>query len=142
MIYALLAAAIVPAGQAFTCTPVRVWDGDGPIWCAEGPRVRLAGIAAREMDGTCSPGHPCPDASALVARDALVRLLGRPVGTSREGHVLVRGPALKCRSDGDGKGKRTSAWCTSPIGGDLSCAMVRGGWAARWERYWRERRCG
>jgi endonuclease YncB( thermonuclease family) len=35
------------AGAAFTCTPVRVWDGDGPIWCAEGPKVRLAGIAAR-----------------------------------------------------------------------------------------------
>ncbi len=42
---------IVARGDGFACTPVRVWDGDGPIWCSEGPRVRLAGIAAREMDG-------------------------------------------------------------------------------------------
>lgn len=43
----------------FVCTPVAVWDGDGPIWCKEGPKIRIAGIAAREMDGTCSRGHPC-----------------------------------------------------------------------------------
>ena len=42
---------LVKAGQTFTCTPTHVWDGDGPIWCEEGPRLRLAGIAAREMDG-------------------------------------------------------------------------------------------
>lgn len=53
----LLAAAIVPAGEAFTCTPEAVWDGDGPVWCKEGPRIRLAGIAARELDGSCSDGH-------------------------------------------------------------------------------------
>lgn len=45
----LLATAVIPAGQSFQCTPTRVWDGDGPIWCAEGPHVRLSGIAAREM---------------------------------------------------------------------------------------------
>ncbi|MFN4040018.1 MAG: thermonuclease family protein, partial [Erythrobacter sp.] len=74
----LIALASIPAGQTFTCTPEAVWDGDGPVWCEEGPRIRLAGIAARELDGTCSPGHPCPDASAETARDALVRLVGKP----------------------------------------------------------------
>ena len=88
----LLGSTIVSAGQSFECTPTRVWDGDGPIWCAEGPRVRLSGIAAREMDGTCSTGHPCPKASAEEARDALVSLVGKPSGRSREGHVLVSGP--------------------------------------------------
>ena len=39
----LLAVTVVPAGEEFTCTPTRVWDGDGPVWCAEGPRIRLAG---------------------------------------------------------------------------------------------------
>src|SRR5687767_12542809 len=52
--------AIVASGQSFACTPTAVWDGDGPIWCAEGPKIRLAGIAAREIDGTCKKGHPCP----------------------------------------------------------------------------------
>ena len=27
----LLAVSIVPPGEAFTCTPVAVWDGDGPM---------------------------------------------------------------------------------------------------------------
>lgn len=73
----LAAAAIIPAGEIFTCTPTRVWDGDGPVWCAEGPRIRLTGIAAR----------------------------------------------------------------ASPRGGDLSCAMVRSGYALRWQRYWGDHRC-
>jgi endonuclease YncB( thermonuclease family) len=136
-----LALQIVASGQAFTCTPVRVWDGDGPIWCAEGPRIRLAGIAAREMDGGCSPGHPCPRASAIAARDHLVRLVGRPVGTSREGHILVRGSPLSCRSAGSAGGNRTAAWCVTRGGIDLSCAMTRAGMAARWERYWGARSC-
>src|SRR5687767_2612553 len=99
---------IVAAGQSFTCTPTRVWDGDGPIWCAEGPRIRLAGIAAREMDGSCSTGQPCPTATATAARDHLVSLVGRPIGLSREGHVLVRGARLSCRSDGGAGGSRTA----------------------------------
>jgi endonuclease YncB( thermonuclease family) len=55
-----LGAAIVPAGQTFDCAPVRVWDGDGPVWCAEGPRIRLSGIAAREIGGICRSNQPCP----------------------------------------------------------------------------------
>jgi len=130
-------AQVVAAGVTFTCTPTRVWDGDGPIWCAEGPHVRLAGIAAREMDGTCQPHQPCPSASAEAARDYLVSLIGRRVGVSRDGHILVHGEALKCRSVGSGKGNRTAAWCSNSRAGDLSRAMVQSGLALRWERYWR-----
>jgi len=137
----LAAATIVSAGQTFTCTPTRVWDGDGPVWCAEGPRIRLSGIAAREIDGTCRQGQPCPDASAEASRDALVRLVGEPVGRSPQGHVLVRGPAMRCVAV-NGTYERTAAWCVSPKGGDLSCAMVRSGLALRWERFWRDHRCG
>lgn len=56
-----------------------MWDGEGPIRCAKGPRIRLAGIAARELDGSCSAGHPCPTADAMEAREALVELIGRPM---------------------------------------------------------------
>lgn len=132
---------IVPNGQTFTCTPTHVWDGDGPVWCKEGPRVRLAGIAARELDGSCSPGHPCPAAGGIEARDALVTLLGKRKGTSRHGHIKITGPALTCRSDGSAGGNRTAAWCVSPQHGDISCAMVRGGWALRWDRYWKQHKC-
>lgn len=141
MITLFLTVAIVPAGQSFACTPVRVWDGDGPIWCAEGPRIRLSGIAAREMDGTCSANHPCPKATAEDARDTLVNLVGRPIGKSSEGHIRVQGPKLECQSLGSAGGKRTAAWCASPRYGDLSCAMVESGTALKWDRYWGNHRC-
>jgi endonuclease YncB( thermonuclease family) len=137
----LLALSTVPAGAEFTCTPTRVWDGDGPIWCAEGPRIRLAGIAAREIDGTCNVGQPCPSAGAIEARDHLAGLIGITGGESSEGHLLVRGPAMRCISDGSAGGGRTAAWCVSPRSGDLSCAMVRDGYALAWERYWRGHQC-
>ena len=136
----MLLATIVAVGTAFTCTPTRVWDGDGPIWCAEGPRIRLAGIAARELDGSCRLGHPCPRTSAVGARNYLVTLIGRPAGKSREGHVLVRGAPLRCVSEGAAGGSRTAAWCRN-AGGDLSCRMVAAGYVLRWGRYWRADRC-
>lgn len=141
MLAVLSAVAVVPAGQSFVCTPTRVWDGDGPVWCAEGPRIRLAGIAARESDETCRANQPCPTVSAKEARDALVNLVGKPTGVGPEGHVLVSGPPMDCLSEGGAGGSRTAAWCRSPRSGDISCAMVRGGWALRWARYWRNHRC-
>lgn len=135
------AAMIVPSGEAFACTPVAVWDGDGPIWCEEGPRVRLSGIAAREMDETCRSNQPCPEASATASKAALVQLIGRPIGTGRHGHTLIDGPTMRCRSVGSAGGNRTAAWCVSPQAGDVSCAMVRGGWALKWKRYWKDHTC-
>jgi endonuclease YncB( thermonuclease family) len=133
---------IVPAGERFACTPVKVYDGDGPIWCEEGPRIRLSGIAAREMDGGCRPNQPCPPASAEAARDALVRLLGSASGTDETGHrILAHAAPLACTSVGSAGGKRTAAWCVSPAQGDLSCRMVASGLVLRWERYWRDHRC-
>lgn len=118
----------------FACTPTRVWDGDGPIWCAEGPRIRLAGIAAREIDGSCRRGQPCPAASGVAARDNLVRLLGGARGRLADGHVLVAGPRLQCRAVGKPSYRRTVAWCAAPTG-DLSCAQVLGRVALRWRAY-------
>lgn len=142
MIVALvLAAAVVPSGQSFDCTPTAVWDGDGPIWCAEGPHIRLSGIAAREMDGSCRPGHPCPTADPIAARDHLAELVGTPQGKLRTGHVKVSGPTMRCRSAGGAGENRTAAFCVSPKSGDLSCAMVRDGYAAKWDRYWQGHRC-
>ncbi len=132
---------IVPAGERFVCTPVAVWDGDGPVWCAEGPKLRLAGIAAREKDGSCRPGQPCPTASGTDARDTLVILLGGAKGQWADGHIKVTGPALHCLSAGQGKGSRTAAWCLFPDGRNLSCAMIASGKALRWESYDPENIC-
>lgn len=133
---------IIENGTSFACTAEAVWDGDGPIWCREGPRIRLAGVAARELDGSCRTGHPCPTISGIVARNTLVGLLGGPRGTLRTGHVKVAAVRLACVSQGDGKGGRTAAWCAAPRVGDLSCALVGKGVALRWDRYWREGKCG
>lgn len=134
-------AQVIPAGKAFTCTPTAVWDGDGPIWCAEGPKIRIAGVAAREIDGSCKRNHPCPIPSGLEARDQLVRLLGGPRGKLRTGHIKVSAAPMTCLSDGPGGGNRTAAWCRSAAIGDLSCAVVNSGGAVRWPRYWRHHRC-
>ena len=137
----LLAASVVAAGQTFTCTPTHVWDGDGPVWCEEGPRLRIAGIAAREIDGTCRTNQPCPQSSAIEARDALVQILGGARGTASTGHVLVSGPKLTCRSEGSAGGNRTAALCSLPGGADLSCAMIRTRTVLRWDRYWKGPTC-
>lgn len=134
---------IVTTGVAFTCTPVAVWDGDGPIWCAEGPKIRLHGIAAREVkrvrggivDGGCKPGHPCSAVSGVVARDRLVALLGGARGHLPTGHMRVTSPAMRCISYGSGKGTRTAAACSLPGVGDLSCALVRANVVLRWRSY-------
>lgn len=132
---------IVPQSERFICTPTAVWDGDGPIWCAEGPHVRLQGIAAREIDGSCRDGQPCPTASGVEARSALVLLLGGAKGSLPTGHVRVAGPPLTCQSFGSARGNRTAALCRLPEGRDLSCALVRGGTVLRWARYGGDRLC-
>lgn len=124
------------------CTAVSVWDGDGPIHCREGWKLRLHGLAARELSGECRPGHPCPDASGVAARDALVALLG---GTAQrrspDGHILLAAPVrLRCQITGGSYGRLTG-WCELPGGRDLSCAMVASGTALRWPRHWGKHRC-
>jgi hypothetical protein len=132
---------IVGAGKSFKCTPIAVWDGDGPIWCAEGPRIRISGVAAREMDGTCRANQPCPAVGAIEARDKVVRLFGGATGKLKTGHITVKAPTMTCISEGGAVGSRTAAWCKSPVFGDLSCAVVASGGAVRWPRYWGGHRC-
>ena len=140
MLLAFLAP-VIAAGTTFTCTPVLVWDGDGPVLCAEGPKLRLAGIAARETNETCRRYQPCPNATAAAAREALVRQLGGPRGRTPDHHVRVRGPRLTCLSWGEARRDRTAATCSFPDGRDLGCAMLATGTVLRWNRYWRGPRC-
>jgi endonuclease YncB( thermonuclease family) len=127
---------VVPAGEVFQCTPIAVFDGDGPIRCREGISIRLQGVAAREMDGSCTPGHPCPAADPISARDALVRILGGPTGRWPQGHITVNGPTMACASAGNALGNRTAAWCRLPSGQTLNCAMLATGTVAVFPRYW------
>lgn len=115
----------VSQGRPFACLVVKVHDGDGPIWCSEGERVRLAGIAAREIDESCRSNQPCPAASGAAAQGALER--------------MVLGKHLSCRQVGTSY-NRTVAWCRLPSSEDVSCAMIETGTTLRWDRYDPDRR--
>lgn len=112
-------------GQPFVCSVVKVHDGDGPVWCSEGERIRLAGIAAREIDESCRSNQPCPPASGASAQLALQQ--------------MVLGKVLSCQPVGTSY-NRTVAWCRLPSSEDVSCEMIKTGTALRWDRYDPEQR--
>lgn len=118
------------ASAAFLCTPIAVWDGD-TFWCDGGIKIRIASISAREMDGTCRPGHPCPDAGAEASRDALVSLLGRATGRWKTGHIAISGPSIRCFDNGRSY-DRVVASCELADGRDLGESMLATGTVVRW----------
>jgi endonuclease YncB( thermonuclease family) len=122
---------LLAALTTFACAPIAVYDGDGPIWCEEGPKIRIADIGARELDGECMLGHPCPAASGIEARDALVDLLGGAKGTLRTGHLRVSHPAMQCARRGTSY-ERVVASCRLPDGRDLGDALLATGTVLRW----------
>jgi endonuclease YncB( thermonuclease family) len=125
------AGAAGPDADIFTCTVASVTDGD-TFRCSETDadgrqiRIRLSGVSAREADGSCSPGHPCPAVSAEAAAAQL--------------RHLALGQRLACEANGTSY-RRVAAFCRTADGTDLSCAMVESGTAERWDRYWNGHRC-
>lgn len=118
--YTEAATLISPApSPSFSCRVSSVHDGD-TLRCSDGTRVRLNAVSAREIDETCSPGHPCPAASGASAQEALER--------------MALGKLLNCEATGTSY-DRVTAWCWTPDRTELSCAMVEGGYALRWARY-------
>lgn len=109
-------------GGDLTCVVAAIIDGD-TLRCLDGTRIRLHAVAARERDGSCSPGHPCPSASAQAATTELRRLAG--------------GRTLRCHSTGNSYG-RITAICWTREGTEINCAMVRSGVALIWDRFNRE----
>ncbi len=112
-------------GTLFKCTVTSVYDGDGPIHCREGASIRLNAVAAREMNGTCRRGQPCPAATALAAKHEL------------QSNVL--GHVLSCKQTGTSY-NRVTAICWTEAGLEVNCAMVRSGKALLWDRYNRQNR--
>lgn len=104
----------------FSCRVTGVHDGDGPIYCASGEKIRLTAVAARELDGTCSSGHPCPEATAEAAKAQL--------------ESLVLGQTLRCEQTGTSY-QRITAWCWREDGIEINCAMVRSETSSYWRRY-------
>ena len=102
------------ASRMFSCAVAYVHDGD-TFRCADGTRVRLSSIDTPEMPGACRTGRHCALGDPYAAKAALER--------------LILGRTVRCESVGTSY-NRVAAWCS--VGGlDLSCAMVRGGYAIR-----------
>lgn len=124
---------IASAGESAVAEPGRgnlrcevdyVTDGD-TLRCRDGVRIRLHAVAARERDGRCSPGHPCPTASAEAATAQLQRLAG--------------GKVIRCEPTGRSY-NRTTAICWTPAGEEINCAMIQSGTAVVWDRFNRRSR--
>ena len=124
-------AVVMPAAGYFPCTVASVHDGD-TFTCSERDasgrsiRVRLAGVDARELGDFCARGHPCASAHADDATAAL--------------SSMALGQRLAWQANGNTYG-RIAAFCRRLDGTDLSCAMLQGGFVARWNRYWGGHRC-
>jgi endonuclease YncB( thermonuclease family) len=118
---------MIALSPAFTCEVIRVHDGDGPLWCRSGQRIRIAGVQAPDFTSAepCRQhrtGYTCDDRAAERSRRIMVgltlhrRLVCQPVDRSYS---------------------RVVARCTLPDGRSLSCAAIASGAAVHWERYWR-----
>ena len=83
-------ARLVIAGLLFACAAIGLHDADGPIYCATGEKIRLAGVAARELDGSCRPDQPCPPGDPIMRPDALGPNILSPISTS----TVSRDPVL------------------------------------------------
>jgi endonuclease YncB( thermonuclease family) len=90
---------------------------DGDTFRIGRTSIRLQGIDANELDGSCH--NNCAAMSGAEARDYLAN--------------LALGQEVTCDETGTSY-KRVTAWCS--VGGvDLSCEMVQAGAAIRWDRY-------
>lgn len=107
----------------FACHVAYVNDGD-TLRCVDGTRIRLHAVAARESNETCSPGHPCPTATAASATAELRRLAAnRTISCERIGQSF----------------NRVTAICWTPAQVEINCAMIRSGTTVVWERFNRQR---
>lgn len=113
------AAAMPDSAGGFACQVSAITDGD-TLRCADGTRIRLHAVAAREKDESCSPGHPCPAASGAAATAELTE--------------LAAGQRLQCRATGRSY-NRVTAICRNESGVEINCAMVQSGTTALWPRY-------
>lgn len=116
------AAPLEKSDNRFSCRVAYVNDGD-TFRCEDGTRVRLHAVSARESDETCSPGHPCPQASASSATAAL--------------RTLVSGQRLSCEMIGESY-NRITAICWTPNSQEVNCKMVRSGTTVLWHRFNRQ----
>lgn len=120
-------------GAPFSCVVVRVYDGDGPLWCGNGIRVRIAGVQAPDYEDA-EPCHRRNDSRAKYTCDDAA------ADRSQQIVELLR-QTMICQPVGISYA-RVVAQCTLADGRSLSRAVLAAGAAVRWGRYWRQSRMG
>lgn len=100
-------------GSSFSCSVASITDGD-TLRCADGTRVRIAGIDAPEIS-PCAEGRQCTAGDGAASKRSLA--------------AVASGRHLTCRRVGTSY-KRVVAFCSAG-GVDLSCAQVKAGQAVR-----------
>ena len=123
---------LIALAASFACHVVKVHDGDGPIWCANGIKVRVAGVQAPDYEDTTPcrehrAEYTCSDAEADRSRDITVS--------------IVLHKTMTCQPVGKSY-KRVVARCTLEDGRSLSCALIAHGAAVKWDRWWRKYHMG
>lgn len=114
----------------FLCLVIGLHDADGPLYCATGEKIRVAGVQAPDYESaepcrTGRAGYVCSDRQAERSK----RLVA----------PIVLNRTLRCQPVGKSY-SRIVARCTLPDGRDLSCAIIAAGAATRWDSYWRRYR--
>jgi endonuclease YncB( thermonuclease family) len=117
------------------CNVIRVHDGDGPLWCRSGEKIRVAGIQAPDFESAEPCHRPATRRRAYTCND------GDAARSQRIMSGLTLGKQLICQPVGTSY-RRVVARCTLPDGRSLSCAAIAAGAAVRWDRYWRQYHMG
>ena len=109
------------------CMAAMAVDGD-TIRCADGIRIRVAGIEANELHKPGCHLPICPTMPGQVAKARMHAILGQQNVT-----YITNGRSYR----------RVTASVQLPDGRDLACEAIRLGLAVRWDRYWpKGKRCG
>ena len=103
------------AAATFACVNPTHHDGDNVRCDNVDQSIRLQGIDAPEMPGSCRPGRACTSGDPYAARDFL--------------RSVSRGQTLQCTQEDTDNYGRIIARCSAG-GTDLSCAMIASGQAA------------
>lgn len=107
------------------CVVVKVHDGDGPYWCGNGVKIRVAGVQSPDFTSAepCrrdKPGYVCDDVKAAASQ----RIASR----------LVLGRTLSCQPVGR-SWKRIVATCRFSDGRNLRCTLNATGASVDWLEY-------
>ena len=145
MLVACLVACPSPSSRPARTSPAPRWRS-GTVTGRSGARkVRGSGWpASPHAKSTRAAGAVIPVRRPAVVPRATISspCWAAPVARDRPAMSSCAGRVSRACRTASAKGDRTGALCRAPEIGDLSCAMVRSGYALRWRRYGGDSLCG